>query len=84
MVLTFTLVLCIAATIANLPPTIYPQLIVMHKDSHMAMNPKEVSRIIINSSLGFITNYHALLTSLHSNWKIVNWHLGKCADERDI
>ena len=21
---------------------------------------------------------------LHSNWEIVNWHLGKCADERDI
>ena len=21
---------------------------------------------------------------LHSNWKIVNGHLGKCADERDV
>ena len=38
----------------------------------------------VNPSLGFIANYHALLTSLHSNWEIVNEHLGKCADERDI
>ena len=52
----------------------------MHKDSHVAMNPN-VSLIIINSSLGFIANYHALLTSLHSNWEMVNRHLGKCADE---
>ena len=56
----------------------------MHKDSHVAMNPKEVSQIIINSSLGFIANYHALVASLHSNWEMVNEHLGKCADERDI
>ena len=48
------------------------------------MNAEEVSLIIINSSLGFIANYHALLTSLHFNWEIVNEHLGKCADERDI
>ena len=81
MVLTSALVSCITTTKVNLPPTIYPQLIVMHKDSHVAMNPKEVSRIIINSSLGFITNYHASITSLHSNWEMVNEHLGKCADE---
>ena len=49
----------------------------------MVMN-HNVSRIIINSSLGFIANYHALLTSLHSTWEMVNWHLGKCADEREI
>ena len=49
----------------------------------MAMN-HNVSRIIINSSSEFIANYHALLTSLHSNWEMVNGHLGKCADERDI
>ena len=55
----------------------------MHKDSHVAMN-HNVSRIIINSSLGFIANYHALLTSLHSTWEMVNEHLGKCADERDM
>ena len=66
------------------PQLFNPQLIVIHKDSHVAMNPKEVSRIIINSSLGFIANYHALLTSLRSNWKIVNGYLGKCADEHDI
>ena len=53
-------------------------------EARVVMNPKEVSRIIINSSLGFIANYHALLTSLHSNWEMVNEHLGKCADERDI
>ena len=58
MLLTFTLVLCIATIKANLPPTIYPQLIVMHKDSLVAMNPKEVSQIIINSSSAFIANYH--------------------------
>ena len=55
----------------------------MHKDSYVAMN-HNVSRIIINSSLGFIANYHALLTSLHSNWEMVNEHLGKCADACDI
>ena len=55
----------------------------MHKDSHVAMNPN-VSRIIINSSSEFVAKYHALLTSLHSNWEMVNEHLGKCADERDI
>ena len=51
---------------------------------HVATNPKEVSRIIINSFSEFIANYHALLTPLHSNWEIVNGHLGKCADECDI
>ena len=52
----------------------------MHKDSHVGINPN-VSRIIINSSSDFVVKYHALLTSLHYNWKIVNVHLGKCADE---
>ena len=65
------------------PKLIFPQLfdtqsIVMH----VRINPN-VSRIIINSfqsSLPTSTyNLH-----LHSNWKIVNWHLSKCADERDI
>ena len=46
----------------------------MHKDFHVGINPN-VSRIIINSSLGFIAKYHALLTSLHSNWEMVNEHL---------
>ena len=50
---------------------------------YVGINPS-VSRIAINFSLGFITNYHALLTSLHSNWEIVNEHLGKCVDEHDI
>ena len=49
----------------------------------MAINP-DFSQIIVNSSSELVANYHALLTTLHSNWDIVNGHLGKCADERDI
>ena len=36
--------------------------------------------ILLRSSLPNIMYY----LCLYSNWKIVNWHLGKCADERDI
>ena len=36
--------------------------------------------ILLQSSLpNIMYNLH-----LHSNWKIVNGHLGKCADECDI
>ena len=36
--------------------------------------------ILLRSSLPNIMHY----LHLHSNWEIVNEHLGKCADVRDI
>ena len=44
--------------------------------------------ILLRSSLpnimGFARASRMHYLHLHSNWEIVNEHLGKCADERDI
>ena len=45
-----------------LPQLFAPQLIVMHKDSHVGINPN-VSQLIINSSSEIVAKYHVLLTS---------------------
>ena len=65
------------------PQLFAPQSIVMQKDSHVGINPN-VSQIIANSSSEFVAKYHVLLMSYVLYWKIVNRHLGKCADECDI
>ena len=85
--LTFTQVLCIATTKANLTQLFAPQSIVTHArsagEAHVDINPKmfrESLLILLQTSLPTIM-YHL---HLYSNWKIVNEHLGKCADECDI
>ena len=34
--------------------------------------------------MGFTRTSRMYYLHVHSNWEIVNEHLGKCADERDI
>ena len=65
-----------------LPQLFAPQLIVIHAKSmwELTLMFHKSLLILLRSSLPNIMYY----LHLHSNWKIVNGHLGKCADERDI